>query len=188
MTDEEQLVLSRLALAVGERAAVGEVELAQLLWGLLAEAAIAEDRHGKPQALKSMRRRIRKIVEELRLGYNEPILDSAAGYFVSDDRIEIDRFCHARRTRGITSLVIESIVRKSRPLDMGVQRFFDFLRSEEQRRRRIAERRGETFTPIDRREVVDAVTRGVEHLEGEQDGTTEDAPAERSGTGETLRH
>lgn len=181
MTDEEKLVLSRIELAVGQKSAVGEVELSRLLWPLETYAAMGPDLDERTPLMMTLRRRVRKVVSVLRLDFNEPILDSARGYFFAADDEETRRFCQSRHRRGITSLVIESIVRKTRPLDVGVQQFFEFLKSEEERRRRLAERLGHEFIALDPAEVVGAVAERARSL------TAEDAEETARGTADGRR-
>ncbi len=157
MTEEERGVAARLELARGELCAVGEVDIAKTLWPLETAAACAKPGAERSTEMEALRRRVRKIIETLRLGYRSAILDSAKGYFYAIDAAEVKRCCASRHTRAMTSLVIESIIKKGQPLEDGVQMFMEFLKVNEDLARKAAERQGVKHTPIDPADVVRAV-------------------------------
>jgi len=175
MTDEEELVWTRIAGADGEASAVGEMKLCYLLWPIETARAIEAEGGVRSSVMRTLRRRVRRIVRDLRFDWRKPILDSACGYFVTDDPEEINRFCRSRRKRGITSLAVQSVVRKQSVVETGVQELFEFLKSEERRRRRRAERTGEAFVPIDTDGVLSAVSQGLTSFTGETTQETADA-------------
>ena len=134
-----------------------EVELCKLLWPLEADVAIHKEGGERSKEMETLRRRVRDIIYELRIGFRSAILDTANGYFYSKDPREVEKCCASRHKRAMTGLVIESIIRKGQPLADGVQLFMEFLKSHEDIRRRAAERMGKVHTPIDPGEVVRAV-------------------------------
>lgn len=165
MTEDERRVMARLEMALGEVSAVGEVEICQCLWPEVTAAALAKEGGERSKEMTTLRRRVRKIIEGLRIGYRSAILDTSLGYFYAADDGEVRRFCDSRHKRAMTSLVIESIARKGQPLDDGIQLFFEFLQSHEEALRRVAERQGKTHTPIASADVVAAVAEKAKTLD-----------------------
>jgi len=166
MTEEERTVLARIELAVGEQAAVGEVELCRRIWPMETEVALGKPGGARSVEMLTMRRRVRKIIFELRVGWRSAILDTSHGYFFASDSVEVEQFCRRRHKRSMTGLYIESIVRKGQPLDIGVQMFMEFLFSHEDAARKAARRRGIAFKPTNPADVVAAVAEQAKTLQG----------------------
>jgi hypothetical protein len=171
MTEEERAALARIELALGETCAVGEVEMCQLLWPLEASAALAKPGGEHSKEMGTLRRRVRDIILSLRVGYRSAILDSVHGYFVACGSDEVERFCQSRRRRAMSSLVIQSIVRKAQPLEDGIQLLMEFLGSQEEISRKIAKRQGKTYAGIKPEQLVAAVAEKAKGLADDGAGT-----------------
>lgn len=170
LNEEERAVLDRLDMTEGEITAVGEVELAQRLWPMEADVAMHKEGGERSKEMEALRRRVRKIIESLRVGFRCAILDTSKGYFYPADSREVEKCCGTRHKRAMKSLVIESIIRKGQPLKDGVQMFMEFLKSHEDSRRRQAKREGFEHRPIDPAEIVRAVEAQAFELIPDSDG------------------
>jgi hypothetical protein len=164
MTEDERLILARLDMTEGELSAVGEVDLCRAAWPMETAEAMSKPDGEHSREMVTMRRKVRKIVESLRIGHRSAILDTQRGYFFAADKGEVLRFCQSRHRRAMTSLVIESIVKQALPLEDGIQLFMEFLQEHERINRRIAARQGKVHTPINPADVVAAVAEKAKEL------------------------
>ena len=168
MMDAEVMVWVRIEQAMGQVAAVGELELCRCVWPVETAAACCEAGGERSKTMSGLRRKIRSIVSVLRLEYSKPILDSPKGYFLAACQEEEVEFCRSRHRRGITSLVVERIVRRQSVAEVGVQQLFEFIQAETARRQRHFERTGET---LPKPTAVEAVRAIWDKLDDEEQAT-----------------